>query len=166
MACKRSPVRSRYSPPSAQMRVPDTVDFKSKSTVFLCLSASKFITILQILCKIKVEVHMDLVSAINFYPADKLADDHLLCFKAGTIVQVCVRDQFFVQLRYVCHQFSVSLQFCTGFFTQSFQLRVLFSCAAIISARVSLGKALSPLITARISAFKASRSFSALSRSA
>ena len=113
----------------AQIRVTNTVDFKSKSTVFLCLSASKFIAILQILCKIKVEVHMDLVSAINFYPADKLADDHLFCFKAGTIVQVCVRDQFFVQLRYICHQFSVSLQFCTGFFTQSFQLRVLlFLC--------------------------------------
>ena len=100
MACKRSPVRSRYSPPLAQIRVTNTVDFKSKSTVFLCLSASKFIAILQILCKIKVEVHMDLVSAINFYPADKLADDHLFCFKAGTIVQVCVRDQFFVQLRW------------------------------------------------------------------
>ena len=91
MACKRSPVRSRYSPPLAQIRVTNTVDFKSKSTVFLCLSASKFIAILQILCKIKVEVHMDLVSAINFYPADKLADDHLFCFKAGTIVQVCVQ---------------------------------------------------------------------------
>jgi hypothetical protein len=73
MACKRSPVRSRYSPPSAQMRVPDTVDFKSKSTVFLCLSASKFIAVFQILRKIKVEVYMDLVSAINVYPADKLA---------------------------------------------------------------------------------------------
>ena len=117
------------APPLAQIRVTNTVDFKSKSTVFLCLSASKFIAILQILCKIKVEVHMDLVSAINFYPEDKLADDHLFCFKAGTIVQVCVRDQFFVQLRYICHQFSVSLQFCTGFFTQSFQLRVLlFLC--------------------------------------
>ena len=52
MACKRSPVRSRYSPPLAQIRVTNTVDFKSKSTVFLCLSASKFIAILQILCKI------------------------------------------------------------------------------------------------------------------
>ena len=90
MACKRSPVRSRYSPPLAQIRVTNTVDFKSKSTVFLCLSASKFIAILQILCKIKFEVHMDLVSAINFYPADKLADDHLFCFKAGTIVKVCI----------------------------------------------------------------------------
>ena len=129
MACKRSPVRSRYSPPLAQIRVTNTVDFKSKSTVFLCLSASKFIAILQILCKIKVEVHMNLVSAINVYPADKLADDHLFCFKAGTIVQVCIRNQFFVQLRYVCHQFGVSLQFCTGFFIQSFQLRVLlFLC--------------------------------------
>ena len=85
MACKRSPVRSRYSPPLAQIRVTNTVDFKSKSTVFLCLSASKFIAILQILCKIKVEVHMDLVSAINVYPADKLADNHLFCFKVGTI---------------------------------------------------------------------------------
>ena len=100
MACKRSPVRSRYSPPLAQIRVTNTVDFKSKSTVFLCLSESKFISILQILCKIKVEVHMDLVSSINFYPADKLADDHLFCFKAGTIVQVCVRDQFFVRPAY------------------------------------------------------------------
>ena len=108
MACKRSPVRSRYSPPLAQIRVTNTVDFKSKSTVFLCLSASKFIAILQILCKIKVEVHMDLVSAINFYPADKLADDHLFCFKAGTIVQVCVRDQFFVQLRWLMPYAAVS----------------------------------------------------------
>ena len=91
MACKRSPVRSRYSPPLAQIRVTNTVDFKSKSTVFLCLSASKFIAILQILCKIKVEVHMDLVSAINFYPADKLADDHLFCFKAGTMRSVSSR---------------------------------------------------------------------------
>ena len=90
MACKRSPVRFRYSPPLAQMRVTNTVDFKSKSTVFLCLSASKFIAILQILCKIKVEVHMDLVSAINIYPADKLIDNHFLCFKTGTIVQVCI----------------------------------------------------------------------------
>ena len=55
------------APPLAQIRVTNTVDFKSKSTVFLRLSASKFIAILQILCKIKVEVHMDLVSAINFY---------------------------------------------------------------------------------------------------
>ena len=77
MACKRSPVRSRYSPPLAQMRVMNTVDFKSKSTVFLCLSASKFIAVLQILRKIKVEVHMNLISTINVYPADKLADNHL-----------------------------------------------------------------------------------------
>ena len=90
MACKRSPVRSRYSPPLAQMRVTNTVDFKSKSTVFLYLSASKFIAVLQILRKIKVEVHMNLISTINVYPADKLADDHLFCFKAGTIVQVCI----------------------------------------------------------------------------
>ena len=90
MACKRSPVRSRYSPPLAQIRVTNTVDFKSKSTVFLYLSASKFIAVLQILRKIKVEVHMNLISTINVYPADKLADDHLFCFKAGTIVQVCI----------------------------------------------------------------------------
>ena len=112
MACKRSPVRSRYSPPLAQIRVTNTVDFKSKSTVFLCLSASKFIAILQILCKIKVEVHMDLVSAINFYPADKLADDHLFCFKAGTIVQVCVRDQFFVQLRCILYNLPFARSLC------------------------------------------------------
>jgi hypothetical protein len=111
MACKRSPVRSRYSPPSAQMRVTNTVDFKSKSTVFLYLSASKFIAVLQILRKIKVEVHMNLISTINFYPADKLADDHLFCFKAGTIVQVCVRDQFFVQLRSRPAEDTVPVQF-------------------------------------------------------
>ena len=81
MACKRSAVRSRYSPPKAQMRATNTVDFNSKSTVFLYLSVSKFITVFQILCKIKVEVHMNLISTINVYPADKLADDHLLCFK-------------------------------------------------------------------------------------
>ena len=133
------------APPLAQIRVTNTVDFKSKSTVFLCLSASKFIAILQILCKIKVEVHMDLVSAINFYPADKLADDHLFCFKAGTIVQVCVRDQFFVQLRYICHQFSVSLQFCTGFFTQSFQLRVLFFLCCNHLGKSVFGKGTLPL---------------------
>ena len=98
MACKRSPVRSRYSPPLAQMRVTNTVDFKSKSTVFLYLSASKFIAVLQILRKIKVEVHMNLISTINVYPADKLADNHLFRFKAGTVVQVCIRNQFFVQL--------------------------------------------------------------------
>ena len=145
MACKRSPVRSRYSPPLAQIRVTNTVDFKSKSTVFLCLSASKFIAVFQILRKIKVEVYMDLVSAINVYPADKLADDHLFCFKAGTVVEVCKRNQFFVQLRYVCHQFSVSLQFCTGFFTQSFQLRVLlFLCCDHLGKSV-FGKGTLPL---------------------
>ena len=52
------------------MRVKNTVDFKSKSTVFLYLSASKFIAILPILCKIKVEVHMNLISTINVYPAE------------------------------------------------------------------------------------------------
>ena len=62
------------------------------------MSASKFIAVFQILRKIKVEVYMDLVSAINVYPADKLADDHLFCFKAGTVVEVCKRNQFFVQL--------------------------------------------------------------------
>ena len=111
------------APPLAQIRVTNTVDFKSKSTVFLCLSESKFISILQILCKIKVEVHMDLVSSINFYPADKLADDHLFCFKAGTIVQVCVRDQFIIQPRHFIHQLSRFLQFFTGRFAKVFQLR-------------------------------------------
>ena len=46
--------------------------FTRNREVLFILSASKCITILQILCKIKVEVHMDLVSAINVYPADKL----------------------------------------------------------------------------------------------
>ena len=41
------------------MRVKNTVDFKSKSTVFLHSSVSKFIAVLQILRKIKVEVHMN-----------------------------------------------------------------------------------------------------------
>ena len=63
MACKRSPVRSRYSPPLAQMRVKNTVDFKSKSTVFLYLSASKFIAVLQILRKIKLEKLLSYLSA-------------------------------------------------------------------------------------------------------
>ncbi len=46
--------------------------FTRNREVFFILSESKCITILQILCKIKVEVRMDLVSTINIYPADKL----------------------------------------------------------------------------------------------
>ena len=46
--------------------------FTRNREVLFVLSASKCITILQILCKIKVEVHMDLVSTINIYSADKL----------------------------------------------------------------------------------------------
>ena len=46
--------------------------FTRNREVLFILLASKCITILQILCKIKVEVRMDLVSTINIYPADKL----------------------------------------------------------------------------------------------
>ena len=46
--------------------------FTRNREVLFILLASKCITILQILCKIKVEVHMDLIPTINIYPADKL----------------------------------------------------------------------------------------------
>ena len=54
--------------------------FTRNREVLFILLASKCITILQILCKIKVEVRMDLVSTINIYPADKLKPPQPLIF--------------------------------------------------------------------------------------
>ena len=47
--------------------------------------------------KIKVESNIELIPTINIYPADKLIDNHFLCFKAGTVVEIRKRNQLFVQ---------------------------------------------------------------------
>ena len=117
MACKRSPVRSRYSPPLAQIRVTNTVDFKSKSTVFLCLSASKFISILQILCKIKVEVHMDLVyntyKRLVYHTAYKIMGDSYLAEDVLQEVFLYVAKNFSKIHRENCHELAAYLVSCS-----------------------------------------------------
>ena len=47
--------------------------------------------------KVEVEGNVELIPTINIYPADKLIDDHFLCFKTGTVVEIRKRNQFFVQ---------------------------------------------------------------------
>ena len=47
--------------------------------------------------KVEVESNVELIPTINIYPADKLIDDHLLRFKSSVVIEVCVRNQFFVQ---------------------------------------------------------------------
>lgn len=52
---------------------------------------------LDVRSKVEVERDVDLVSAINVYPADELVDDHLLRFKICTVVQVSIRNQFIIE---------------------------------------------------------------------
>ena len=47
--------------------------------------------------KVEVEGNVELIPTINIYPADKLIDNHFLCFKTGTVVEIRKRNQFFVQ---------------------------------------------------------------------
>ena len=47
--------------------------------------------------KVEIESNVELIPTINIYPADKLIDDHFLCFKTGTVVEIRKRNQFFVQ---------------------------------------------------------------------
>ena len=47
--------------------------------------------------KVEIESNVELIPTINIYSADKLIDDHLFCFKAGTVVEIRKRNQFFVQ---------------------------------------------------------------------
>ena len=42
--------------------------------------------------KVEVEGNVELIPTINIYPADKLIDNPFLCFKTGTVVQVCISD--------------------------------------------------------------------------
>ena len=133
MACKRSPVRSRYSPPKSTVLrrkygaflfaeadfwglhcfactvfrllqavpiQPPTFDFTpfSKRNVFRpffqqAAASSPF----NVRRKVEVEGNVELIPTINIYPADKLIDDHFLCFKTGTVVEIRKRNQFFVQ---------------------------------------------------------------------
>ena len=133
MACKRSPVRSRYSPPKSTVLrrkygaflfaeadfwglhcfactvfrllqavpiQPPTFDFTpfSKRNVFRpFFSAGCCIIPFNVRRKVEVEGNVELIPTINIYPADKLIDDHFLCFKTGTVVEIRKRNQFFVQ---------------------------------------------------------------------
>ena len=133
MACKRSPVRSRYSPPKSTVLrrkygaflfaeadfwglhcfactvfrllqavpiQPPTFDFTpfSKKECFLpVFSAGCCIIPFNVRRKVEVEGNVELIPTINIYPADKLIDDHFLCFKTGTVVEIRKRNQFFVQ---------------------------------------------------------------------
>ena len=132
MACKRSPVRSRYSPPKSTV-------LRRKYGAFLfveagfwdCIAspapfsgfcrrfrynpqlltlhrfqkgmfAARFlagccIIPFNVRRKVEVEGNVELIPTINIYPADKLIDDHFLCFKTGTVVEIRKRNQFFVQ---------------------------------------------------------------------
>ena len=42
--------------------------------------------------KVEVEGNVERIPTINISPADKLIDNHFLCFKTGTVVQVCISD--------------------------------------------------------------------------
>ena len=42
--------------------------------------------------KVEVEGNVERIPTINIYSADKLIDDHFLCFKTGAVVQVCISD--------------------------------------------------------------------------
>ena len=53
--------------------------------------------------KVEIERNVELIPTINIYPADKLIDDHFLCFKTGTVVEIGKRNQFFVPLCRLSH---------------------------------------------------------------
>ena len=53
--------------------------------------------------KVEIESNVELIPTINIYPADKLIDDHFLCFKTGTVVEIGKRNQFFVPLCRLSH---------------------------------------------------------------
>ena len=55
---------------------------------------------LNVRSEIEVERDVDLISTINVHPADQLVDNHLLCFKVGTVVQVSIGNQLVIQSRY------------------------------------------------------------------
>ena len=133
MACKRSPVRSRYSPPEKALYfVGSMVLFFLLKPIFGgCIASSapfsgfcrRFLYNPQLLTlhrfqkgmfagrfsagcciipfnvrrKVEVEGNVELIPTINIYSADKLIDNHFLCFKTGTVVEIRKRNQFFVQ---------------------------------------------------------------------
>ena len=133
MACKRSPVRSRYSPPKSTVlrrkygaflfaeadfwglhcfactvfrllqAVPiqpptfDFTPFSKKECLPPVFSAGCCIIPFNVRRKVEVKGNVELIPTINIYPADKLIDNHFLCFKTGTVVEIRKRNQFFVQ---------------------------------------------------------------------
>ena len=56
--------------------------------------------------KVEVEGNVELIPTINIYSADKLIDDHFLCFKTGTVVQVSIGNQLIIQVPVVMRFFS------------------------------------------------------------
>ena len=56
--------------------------------------------------KVEIESNVELIPTINIYPADKLVDNHLLCFKTGTVVQVSIGNQLIIQVPVVMRFFS------------------------------------------------------------
>ena len=53
---------------------------------------------LNVRSEIEVEGNVELIPTINIYSADKLIDDHFLCFKTGTVVQVSIGNQLIIQV--------------------------------------------------------------------
>ena len=132
MACKRSAVRSRYSPPKKHHTscevwcfsflseskwggIASPAPFSGLCRQFLYnpqlltlhrfqkgMFAARFlagccIIPFNVRRKVEVEGNVELIPTINIYSADKLIDDHFLCFKTGTVVEIRKRNQFFVQ---------------------------------------------------------------------
>ena len=46
--------------------------------------------------EVEIERDVDLIPTTNVYPANELINNHLLRFKVGAVVQVCIGDQFII----------------------------------------------------------------------
>ena len=58
--------------------------------------------------KVEVEGNVERIPTINIYSADKLIDNHFLCFKTGTVVQVSIGNQLIIQVPVVMRFFNRS----------------------------------------------------------
>ena len=143
MACKRSAVRSRYSPPKKHHTscevwcfsflsesklggIASPAPFSGLCRQFLYnpqlltlhrfqkgMFAARFlagccIIPFNVRRKVEVEGNVELIPTINIYSADKLIDDHFLCFKTGTVVQVSIGNQLIIQVPVVMRFFNRS----------------------------------------------------------
>ena len=140
MACKRSAVRSRYSPPKKHHTscevwcfsflseskwggIASPAPFSGLCRQFLYnpqlltlhrfqkgMFAARFlagccIIPFNVRRKVEVEGNVELIPTINIYSADKLIDNHFLCFKTGTVVQVSIGNQLIIQVPVVMRFF-------------------------------------------------------------